>query len=414
MDSHMLDCSWRDLAKLLDDNDGAVFIAHSDRFKANVAALREAFEGRYRNIGIGYSYKTNHLPKLCIAADVLGLYAEVVSGTEFEIALALGVTGERILFNGPVKGNSELKAAFAHGALVNVDSLSEARQVAELASEQKRAVKVGLRCNLDLTWKDRESRFGLSETSGELDEAWRILNAVESISIEGLHCHTSFDRSAKSYGKRIAKLIEIADRLFNEEAPRFLDIGGGLCGPMSAELREQFATPPPTFEEYAESICDPIVRRYGVDGPELIIEPGVGLLGNVFDYAYRVEHVKKIGSKFFAVTSGASHHIKIVPNTFNLPTSLLKSPETEGTGRVGANVDIAGYTCLEHDVIYRDFAQALARGDILVSKSVGAYSMVSSPDFIRTSPPVFERSGSEWKELRKKQSTISYLSQFNW
>jgi len=410
----MTEYSWKDLSKLLDENEGAVFIVDVHRFRKNVQALQAAFKEHYSNIGIGYSYKTNHLPKLCSVAHEENLYAEVVSGTEFEIARALGVPGERILFNGPTKTNTELNAAFSLGALVNVDSLSEARQIAAIASEYKGTLRLGLRCNLDLQWKDRQSRFGLSETSGELDKAWELLSRFKNIRIEGLHCHTSFDRSADSYSRRVTRLIEIADRLFCLAVPQFLDVGGGLAGPMSSTLRQQFTVAPPTYEEYAAAICNPLLQRYGQNGPKLILEPGVGLLGNVFEYAFRVEHVKQIGSRWFAITSGASHHIKIVPNDFNLPTSLLECQGTAASERKGHSIDIAGFTCLEHDIIYRGFEYPLARGDILVTENTGAYSIVSSPDFIRTNPPVYERTENSWLTLRNKQDVSSYLSEFKW
>ncbi|WP_372997166.1 hypothetical protein [Marinobacter sp.] len=396
----------------MEESEGVFFIAHRDRFKSNVDALKSAFLKYYDKVGIGYSYKTNHLPSLCKDAHDQGLYAEVVSGSEYEIAHALGVPGNRIIFNGPAKTNSELITAFQQSSLVNVDSLSEAKQIAALAADYHGSIRLGLRCNLDFQWKDRESRFGLSEDSGELDQAWTLLRHLKNVTVEGLHCHTSFDRSADSYRRRIVRLIEIADRLFGPDGPKFIDVGGGLCGPMSADLKKQFAITPPSYADYAEAICTPLARRYGSEGPELILEPGVGILGNVFQYAFRVDHVKRIGAKWFAMTSGASHHIKIVPNTFNLPLTLVRKPSVQDPEREGASIDIAGFTCLEHDVIYRGFGEALARGDILIAENVGAYSMVSSPDFIRTNPPVYERRARSWHKLRGKTSVNDYLRNF--
>ncbi|EMR14101.1 Orn/DAP/Arg decarboxylase 2 [Methylophaga lonarensis MPL] len=405
--------SWAELSYLLEQTEGVAFIAFTDRFVANVEALSKAFRKHYSNVSIGYSYKTNHLPELCKMAFKLGLYAEVVSGSEYIMAQKLGVTGDRILFNGPTKSDEELRLAFSNRSLINIDSLSEARQVLRLASEFDGDVRVGLRCNLDLAWKDRNSRFGLSEKSGELHSAAEILVGKSNIHLEGLHCHTSFDRSAASYTRRVDRLIEIADQIFGVQGPKFLDMGGGLCGRMSEDLSKQFSIQPPTFDDYADAICRPLIERYGSSGPELIVEPGVGLLGNVFDYAFRVEHVKQIDDNWFAVTSGASHHIKIVPNTFDLPTTCIQSPDVAEGIRRGTPVDIAGYTCLEHDVIYRGFKKPLAAGDILITSSVGAYSMVSSPDFIRTSPPVYEYCNDGWRILRGKVSIEDYLNNFS-
>ena len=407
--------TWELLNQALVESDGAVFILNISRFKQNVASLRSAFLERYFNIGIGYSYKTNYLPRLCCEADTLGLYAEVVSGMEYEMARSLGVSGDRIIFNGPVKTPEELLRAFQDGALVNIDNLSEASLVVRLAEEHNGLIRVGLRCNLDLSWGNRESRFGLSESSGELGKACELLRQNNNISVEGLHCHTSFSRSAESYARRMQRLIELSDHIFENGTPRFLNIGGGLCGPMPLSLAEQFKDAPPSYADYAEAVCEPIRSRYGDKGPELIVEPGVGLVGNVLDYAYRVEHCKQVGTRKFVITSGASHHIKIVPNNINLPTTVYRNYDRAQQQGLIDEVDLVGFTCLEHDIIYRGLKEVFVRGDILVTSNVGAYSVVFSPEFIRTSPMVVELEYNfRWKPLRHKKTTTDLLSIFNW
>lgn len=414
MPSQQTNYQWELINQILDESGGSVFILDAKRFRENVCTLRKAFTDRYPIFGIGYSYKTNYLPRLCLEADKLGLYAEVVSGMEYEIAHHLGIPGERIIFNGPTKNQEELKRSFNQGALVNVDSLSEASLVRGIAVQTDQTIRVGLRCNLDLQWNGRESRFGLSESSGELSAAWNLLNDMPNIEIEGLHCHTSFSRSASSYGRRISRLIEIADQLFDKVPPKFLDVGGGLCGPMPEPLAAQFKERPPSIEEYAEAICSPMIARYGRNGPELIVEPGVGLVGDTLDYAYRIEHIKRVGTRNFAMTNGAGHQIKIVPNEINLPTYVCRKNDPPNQSPKDV-FDIVGYTCLEHDVIYRGLCETIDRGDILITRSVGAYSMVTSPDFIRTSPMVVELDGEgSWRILRHRSSTKQLLESFNW
>lgn len=406
---------WDILNKILITAGESVFILNINRFRENTKKLVSAFTAKYTNVSIGYSYKTNFLAKLCVEANKLGLYAEVVSGMEYEIARYLKVPGEKIIFNGPLKSVQEVNRAFDEGALVNVDSYSEAELIKNIANTFDKTCRIGLRCNLDLQWDGRESRFGLSESSGELNEAWRLLSKVPNIQIEGFHCHTSFHRSANSYGRRITRLIELADYFFKNKPPRFLDVGGGLCGPMPGSLAEQFKDTPPSFQDYAESICKPMMARYGNSGPELIVEPGVGLIGDTMDYAYRVAHVKQVGNRKFAITSGAAHQIKIVPNQINLPTVIFR----EKGRSIQENeelIDIVGFTCLEHDVIYRGLKGAVARDDILVTRNVGAYSIFISPDFIRPSPMVVEldEKNGTWNLLRRSTSTKQLIESFEW
>ena len=258
---------WEALNKVLNMSGGAAYILDASRFVNNVTRLRAAFEAYYPNFHIGYSYKTNYLPRLCLLAESLQLRAEVVSGAEYDLARKLGISGSSIIFNGPSKDTAQLLRAFDEGALVNIDSLSEAERVVEVLTSFKGVARIGLRCNLDLKWNERESRFGLSESSGELDAAYTLLRDQASVEIEGLHCHTSFDRSASSFGTRIKRLIELADRLFGDVPPAFIDVGGGLAGPMPESLSAQFRDAPSQFEDYAQEICEPMRSRYGKERP---------------------------------------------------------------------------------------------------------------------------------------------------
>lgn len=415
----MKDFCWNSLNSLLEENEGVAYIFEPEVFIENVNSLNTAFKSYYNNFRMGYSYKTNYLPRLCSIAYENGLYAEVVSGMEYNIAKKIGVKGEDIIFNGPGKSEAEIKLAFENNSLVNIDSLSECLLIMRLSKKLPNIEKrIGLRCNLDLKWGERESRFGLSEISGELDKVVQLLNTDPTIIIEGLHSHTSFDRSASSYKVRIKRLIQLADNIFIKNSPKFLDIGGGFFGPLTDEFAKELDISPPSYDDYAREICETLIDRYGIDGPELIIEPGVGLLANVFQYMYKVDHTKKISERWFAVTSGAAHQIKIVPNKVNLPTRVFCAPLSEEQGAFVGNekykIDIVGFTCLEHDIIFSGYQGELKRGDILMTSNVGAYSMVSSPDFIRTSPPVFEKTKEGWLKVRDKVTVEKLLSFYAW
>src|SRR5690606_30423238 len=105
---------------------------------------------------------------------------------------------------------------------------------------------------------------------------------------------------------------------------------------------------------------------------------------------------------------------KIVPNNVNLPLSIYERNAQDDGRCSGTPIDVVGYTCLEHDILYRGFNEPLSAGDILVMNNVGAYSMVSSPDFIRTSPPVYQLTEAGWTMLRRKVSIDDYLKNFDW
>jgi diaminopimelate decarboxylase len=409
--------SWNQLNDLLDSYDGAVYILDMAAFRRNVSDFLASFRNYYPNTNIGYSYKTNYLPALLVEADHLGLYAEVVSGMEYQMARLCGLPHERIIFNGPVKSKGELTEALTGGARVNADSLDELETIAGiLAGHQGQNVSLGLRCNLELRWKDRPSRFGLSEANGELQRAVVLVRSMPNATLAGLHSHFSYDRSVESYRERTLKMIDIARRYFPDSRPDYLDLGGGFVGPMPPALRAQFNRPMPDFAAYAEAIATALAAEYGTgDGPELILEPGVGLVGDVLSYACRVEAVKTMPDRRLAITSGSVGQMKIVNNDINLPISVL-TPATEPTKTADRPTDIVGFTCLEHDLIYRDYMGTIRKGDILLFSNVGAYSLVTSPPFIRTTPPVVTMAAESdgWTLLMRPTTVDQLLAPFIW
>ena len=65
-----------------------------------------AFKTRYPKVQFAWSYKTNYLNAVCNVFHQEGSWAEVVSGFEYEKAIANGVPGNKIIFNGPDKSTS--------------------------------------------------------------------------------------------------------------------------------------------------------------------------------------------------------------------------------------------------------------------------------------------------------------------
>ena len=405
----MPDYTWDDLNRLLDAAGGAVYIARMDLFRDNLHRFRDAFRQHYANTQLGYSYKTNYLPAFCIEADRLGLYAEVVSGMEYQIALACGVPHERILFNGPVKSDSELTTALTHGAQVNVDSLEEADRIVQACRERpEQTFTVGLRIHFHLSDK-KKSRFGLGEEEGQVKLAFEQLNQLPNCEVNGLHCHFSFERSADSYRQRTERMLDLVEKYFPNQPPKFIDLGGGFYSPMPPALQAQLGAAP-SYEDYAEQIAPLVARRLGAGAEtELILEPGIGVVGNVLQFACRVESIKQLAGRRLAVTTGSYQNIKPGITRFNLPLEIYRSGDPEITDQ---ETDLVGYTCMEDDTVYYGYAGSVVVGDIVVLDNVGAYSLVFKPPFIRPMPGVVmrERSGEPWQLLRTPQTVSELLT----
>jgi diaminopimelate decarboxylase len=401
--------SWRMLRDLEHDFGEAFFLLDLQAFRANYREFLGAFRAIYPRSEIAYSYKTNYLPRLCREVDTLGGYAEVVSAMEYELALQVGVAPHRIIFNGPCKRACELERALLAGSIVNLDSDYEVALVETIARRWPQAtLTVGLRCNFTVE-DDHISRFGL-DVERDLHPAVQRLKSIDNCVLAGLHCHfTTGQRSLESYTLRTRRLLELSAACFQREPPRLIDVGGGFFGKMGLGLRSQYAFPVPSYEEYADAIASEVATAYtDIDGPELILEPGTALTADAVRFVAKVITLKRLGSRALALVAGSIHNIKPTLHQKQLPVTVVRAAE-DGRGKAEMPVDIVGYTCMEHDCLYRGCEDAMRPGDYVVFENVGAYTIVMKPPFIRPAPAVLTYDGGHSLTVARRAEQLDDL-----
>ena len=401
------------LRSLLDAHGDSLYLLDAVAYRANIREYFTLFRSRYARVGLGHSYKTNYIPQLCRAAYEEGAYAEVVSRMEFDMALRFGADPKRIIVNGPVKDDALLRDALYAGCTLNVDSLGEARRaLAIVDAHPERRFEIGMRLNLPLDGRTR-SRFGIDVESDGLREMIGAIRERENLLLAGIHCHIGGDRSAAAYAERTQRMIEASRWIFPAAPPRYIDIGGGLAGRMPRELEEQLGYRVPDMEDYAEAIAGTFARAFDpASGPELIVEPGMGILSDVLWFACEVASVKRIAEQRHAVVTGSIYNVKPTLNKFDLPVTALQAP---GVLREEGEWVISGYTCMEIDVIHKAWRGALAEGDILLFGNVGAYTVVLKPPFIKAAPAIVEMLPDGTERLVKVAEGLDdVLSTYRW
>jgi diaminopimelate decarboxylase len=384
------------LAKLAQEHGDSFYLIHVDRFRANLREMLGAFRALHPRTSIGYSYKTNYTPLLCKLAHAEGCYAEVVSKLEYDLALRLGVPADRILFNGPLKSAAEIGEALLAGAVVNLDAPSEVDAVEALASERPDArLRVGVRCQFALE-PGHESRFGIAAEGGDLGDVLARLRRIPGCELRGLHCHFSAHRGVEAFRRRVEKLVELARRHFPGAPPPSLDIGGGFFGKMPEELRAQFGVEVPGYADYARAVAPVLASAFpGSDAPELILEPGAGVVADAVEFVTRVAVLKRLGERRIAVTTGSIQNIRSAPSRVQPPVRVVRGPSGAGGPALPGPLDLTGYTCMEVDVLYRAHPGELRVGDFVVFGNVGAYTTVFKPPFIRAAPAMLAYSRTE-------------------
>lgn len=395
------------LSKLAHEQGPAFYLIDGDRFRANLHELVGAFRALYPRTALGYSYKTNYTPHLCRIADAEGCYAEVVSRLEYDLARRLGVDPARIVFNGPAKERADVEEPLLEGAVVNVDSADEVDAVeAVCRAHPDVPVRVGVRCHFALH-AGHVTRFGVSAETGELAEVLARLRALESCRLHGLHCHFSALRTAGAFRARAERLVALVRTHFPDGPPPSLDLGGGFFGRMPHSLRAQFDAEVPSYEEYARAVAPVLAEAFpGPEQPELVLEPGAGVVAEAVSFVCRVVSTKHLPDRRVAVATGSIQNVRATTSALNLPMRVIPAPTRAGAPALPGPLDVTGYTCMEVDVLQRGFPGSLRTGDFLVFDNVGAYSTVFKPPFIRAAPAMLAWSASEGFRTVRRAETL--------
>ena len=371
-------------------------------FRENYLNLLNTFRSIYPKYNIAYSYKTNYTPSICKIVKELGGYAEVVSEMEYQLAKKIGYENEKIIFNGPVKGEAGFEA-FKNGSIVNIDNKLELENMISIAKQYpQKKFSLGIRVNLDIG-QDFVSRFGIEHR--ELETIYMSVDKVENLNIVGLHCHISRCRSIEAWKKRVEVMLSLSDIYFTEP-PLYIDLGSGMYGDMDEYLARQFDNVP-SYLEYGNVVARIFADHYkcSVNKPLLFTEPGTTLINKYIKLVSKIEAIKKIRGKCFAVLNCSIHNLGETCLLKNLPMNIIHN---NINSTKFDSLDFSGYTCLEQDIMFKNFKGQLSVGDYVVFGNVGGYSNVLKPPFIRPNCAMVSKVGNNYKII-KKAETFDYI-----
>lgn len=376
------------------------YIIDQNALDDNFRKLEQALNTHWANSIIGYSYKTNALPWVIRHFDRLGCYAEVVSEEEYSLAKAIGVSRERMIYNGPIKTKETFLEAIENGCIVNIDSNREIDWLEELPPE-KRAV--GIRVNFDIEGMcpgqsqcpQEGGRFGFCYENGDLA---RVISALgeKKTRIAGVHLHTSSKSRGLDIYRAIAQTACQLQQEFHFELD-YVDVGGGFFGGLPTK---------PQFEEYLALMARILSTQFDRNRTKLILEPGMALIGAPVQYVTTVIDVKDTQFSRFVVTDGSRTNI----DPLMTKSSYFHTFETEGDRSAVHRQIICGYTCMEHDRLFEAVDEPeLLPGDRIVYDKVGAYTMCLTPLFIRYFPDVYVRNNGTVRKVREAWTPEEYL-----
>ena len=361
-----------------------LYVISEDRIRENFRRWLKALTSKRLRTKIFYALKANPLLAVCRILQQEGAGFEVGGPGELYIAELLGMPPDRIVLNGNDKSRQELRRGIEMGATINVDSISELRAIQEEAEGLDTVARIAFRINpdvrpatgevhLELWTALRESKFGIDVESGLAYKACETAMQMKNINVVGLHIHLGSPvEDILPYRVGAERTMEFARGLKEKLGVnlRFINIGGGFAIP----FKHKDGLPPP--EEYAETVISVVyqkTREFGLNEPDLMLEPGGAMVGDAAILLLKVGMTKETPgiAKWVAVDGGANIILRASQEWYTyqfVAANKMLENDTQ-------TVNIAGPLCYSGDVLARNRRMPnLLEGDILAALDVGAYT----------------------------------------
>ncbi|WP_425502572.1 type III PLP-dependent enzyme [Roseospira goensis] len=335
-----------------------------DVVEANYHALRAALP----EAAVYYAVKANPAPPLVARLVALGSSFDTASLPEIDLCLSLGADPARLSFGNTIKKARDIAAAHDRGVdLFAFDAEEELRKIAAHAPGARVFCRL-LIDNAGAEWP-LSRKFGCSPAM-----ARDLMRLADRLGLRpvGLSFHVGSQQTDPAQWdpalEAVARLF--ADLRADGLAPTLVNLGGGLP--------TRYGRPVPEAAVYGARIRDTVARLFDT-APDLIVEPGRGLVGNA---GVLETEVVLVARKDAAETR---RWVYLDAGRFNglaeTEGEAIRYPiatDRDGDGAGCGPVVLAGPTCDSVDVLY-DRADvhlplSLAAGDRLRLLSTGAYT----------------------------------------
>ena len=335
---------------LISESDSALIFQSWDNLKFNLEQLKSIFD--HPNATHAIAIKTNPHPKVLAKIISWGFGLEAASMEEVEMAIKAGAVPAKIVFDSPVKRQSEIEKCNnkLHGLRLNVNSLEELERIPTNPD-----FYLGIRINPDLEMdspeiynvSNNESKFGVP-----ILEKKALLNAILSHPIKQLHMHAG--SQMKDLTKAVFAVRELLDLAIEanillekkgiERRILTLDIGGGLAAEKYGDVEK--------MTEYVKMLKETCLELWDF---ELITEFGQWCHTNSGFIFSKIEYTFKRGEKQIAfIHLGADYFMRdAYTKARDFELIALNSKGEENNSEEEYLYDIAGPLCFAGDYVLK-------------------------------------------------------------
>ncbi len=384
------------ILKILKSHPTPLYIIDKNIIRNNLDILQKSLEKNWEDYAIAYSFKTNYEIAKSRIFPQRNLWAEVVSGKEYQLAKKLKY--EKIIFNGPYKTDPELKAAIKDKSLTHIDHHEELGRLMAIKKSQPFSSSVGIRVRTKIKGLS-PSRFGFSIDSGEAEKAVKRINRQTKLTLVSLHIHLGTDiDNPECYQEASQKIASFAQKIsrFKNVDIQYLDLGGGFPSKGLKPFHKTSWHPQP-IEEYAKNISQELKKTFNEkQKPTLILEPGRCLVDDAVIFVTKITKIERPNKKKqLLMTNGT---ITMLPLKHYRPQIIQAvSSQFQPIKQKQISSTVYGSTCQENDILYQGLLPSIRQvGSYLIYYVVGAYNQNMASEFIFNKPKIFFISGKQY------------------
>ena len=351
---------------------GSPFYCYSSKIlESKYSELTDAF--KEEDLLVCFSLKANSNQSIIKTFSSLGSGADVVSIGELKRALKAKIPPNKIVFSGVGKNTDEIIFAIKNKILmINVESISELKQISTQAANLNMIAPISLRVNPDIeaggnekiSTGKKQDKFGISIK--EAIDVYELASNLDNIEIKGIDVHIGSQiNDLEPFEKTFNSIVETITKLKDKNIDiDIIDIGGGI----GINYTDEKAL---NIKDYAAVVS----KKLGSLNKKIIIEPGRFLTAESGILVTKIIYIKENESKKFIIVD-ASMNDFIRPSLYGSLHNALPVIENDKERPIEI-YDVVGPICETGDFFIKDFKTSqFLEGNLLAITNVGALSLI--------------------------------------
>jgi len=387
---------------------GSPFYCYSSKIlESKYNELANAF--KEEDLLVCFSLKANSKQSIIKTFSSLGSGADVVSIGELKRALKAKIPPNKIVFSGVGKNTDEIIFAIKNKILmINVESISELKQIATQAANLNMIAPISLRVNPDIeaggnekiSTGKKQDKFGISIK--EAIDVYELASNLNNIEIKGIDVHigsqiNDLEPFEKTFDSIVETIIKLKEKNIDID---IIDIGGGI----GINYTDEKAL---NIKDYAALVS----KKLGSLNKKIIIEPGRFLTAESGILVTKIIYIKENESKKFIIVDAAMNDF-IRPSLYGSLHNALPIIEDDKERPI-ESYDVVGPICETGDFFIKDFKTSqFLEGNLLAITNVGAYGSVLSSNY-NSRPSIAEIiiKGDSYSVIKKRQDIEEIINQ---